>query len=258
MVGVLDSGLGGLSVLKEIVRLLPITTQVIYYADTANCPYGGRSQNQILKLTQKAVQELVDRGATVVVLACNTMTGAAITHLREHYRGRVKFVGMVPAVKPALESTRSGVVGVMATRATLSSDGYKRVREMFRGKGQKIVDIAGEGLVEMIEGGMAESRQCEDLLREQLADFIAQGGDTLVLGCTHYPFLESQLRGILGEGVTIINPAGAVARQLLRVYLEDAPLSQKSDIEGEIKIEFISSGGEAEREKLVRTWFGES
>ncbi len=258
MVGVLDSGLGGLSVLKEIVRLLPITTPVVYYGDTANCPYGGRSQSEILSLTQKAVEELASRGATVVVLACNTMTGAAIAPLRKQYESRVRFVGMVPAVKPALESTRSGVVGVMATRATLESKGYHRVREMFRGKGQMVVEIEGSGLVEMVESGMVQSRECEELLREKLADFIVAGGDTLVLGCTHYPFLQNILHKILGDGVTIINPAGAVARQLVRVYLEDATPSQKSDIEGEIKVEFISSGGEAEREKLERAWFGKS
>ncbi|MEG1607179.1 MAG: glutamate racemase [Mucinivorans sp.] len=209
MIGILDSGIGGLSVWAEIVRLLPFES-ILYYADTKNCPYGSRSPEQILSFSRTCVEWLVARGVGIVVVACNTITGAAIDNFRAEFPS-IRFVGMEPAIKPAATASRSGVVGVLATKATLSGHLYLNTKALM--SGVKLVEVAGEGLVELVESGQQNSPEAEVLLEEYLRPMIAAGADGVVLGCTHYPFLKRAIKKIIGPSIRIVDPAPAVARR---------------------------------------------
>ncbi len=214
-VAVIDSGVGGLSVVAKLRLMLP-NSAIEYFADTANCPYGAKSKEQITQLTIALVEKVVEAGAEIIVVACNTMTSAAISTLRERWQG-VDFVGMEPAIKPAVLSTRSKVVGVLATRATLSGELYRLTKESY-GEGVKIVEIAGEGLVEFIESEDYFSEGCRALTKTYIDSMVAEGADEIVLGCTHCPFLSEVIGDIvsglaLGRDIEIVNPAMAVAQR---------------------------------------------
>ncbi len=224
IVAVIDSGVGGLSVLAELRQILPHNS-FLYYADSSNCPYGSKSHSEILKLTLAVVQKVVDLGASIVVVACNTMTAVAIDDLRREWKD-VRFVGMEPAVKPALHGSRSGVVGVLATRATLGGRLYNSTKEKHRQE-KRVVEVAGDGLVEYVEVLVREGKRDlrgKELLRGYLAEMIEQGVDKIVLGCTHYPFLIEDIEEIFEQwgvsGVEIINPAPAVAMRTKEVALD--------------------------------------
>lgn len=226
MIGILDSGIGGLSVYSEIVRLLP-KEAICYYADSANCPYGERSDEDILVLSRACVKELVGRGCNIVVIACNTITSVAGAMLRQEFSD-VAIVGMEPAIKPAAAGSKSKVVGVLATKATLAADKYHNTRDKFA-KGVRVVEIVGEGLVEIVEGEMVESDYCEEVVGRYIELLAREGADSVVLGCTHYPFLKGVIskmsRGLIkganGEdGITIIDPSAAVARRVKEVLKE--------------------------------------
>lgn len=216
-VGIIDSGVGGITVWAEIVRLLGADlaqggVQAVYYADTANCPYGVRSDGEIVALTRVCVDRLLERGVDVVVLACNTITAAAVDVLRDSYRG-VEFVGMEPAVKPAVMATRSGVVGILATRATLRGRLYHNTAQRWA-EGVTLVEVAGDGLVEMVEDEQVGSERCDALLRSYLDPMVEAGADCVVLGCTHYPFLSESIGRLYGDRLQVIQPAVAVAQRV--------------------------------------------
>lgn len=212
---VVDSGVGGLSVLTELRRILPHNS-IIYYADSANCPYGSRNESEIVSLTVAVVERVVGLGAQVVVVACNTMTAAAIDLLRQKWPG-VDFVGMEPAVKPAATESKTGVVGILATRATLNGRLYKHTRDEYAANA-RVIETIGEGLVEFVERGEIDSLQCEALVRSYVMPMIEGGADRIVLGCTHYPFLTPVIERIIaGHDVKIINPAPAVARRAVEL-----------------------------------------
>lgn len=208
---VVDSGVGGLSVLTELRWILPHNS-IIYYADSANCPYGSRDAQQIVALTVAVVERVVALGAKVVVVACNTMTAAAIDLLRQRWSD-VDFVGMEPAVKPAATGSRTGVVGILATRATLGGRLYQHTRDEYAANA-RVIETVGEGLVEFVERGEVDSEACETLVRSYVEPIIEAGADRIVLGCTHYPFLTPVIERIIdGRDIQIINPAPAVARR---------------------------------------------
>lgn len=213
-IGVFDSGIGGLTVLREIVRQSP-ERDTLYLADSARCPYGQRSQAEICSLSESIARYLLDRGACCVVVACNTASAAALAHLRARFPG-VPFVGMVPAVKPAVAMTRSGTVGVLATPTTLRGQLLSDVIQRFAG-GVRVLTQACPGLVERIEAGDLESPDTEALVRRYLEPLLAQGADAIVLGCTHYPFLVPLIQRVAGPGVQLVDPSAAVARQVGRV-----------------------------------------
>jgi glutamate racemase len=213
-VGVFDSGVGGLSILDQIHRQLP-GELIVYLADQAWAPYGERSLEEVRARSFAIVDHLLARGAKAVVVACNTASAAALHELREGFP-TVPFVGMEPAVKPAAEQSGRGVVGVLATRATFQGELYASVVDRHANH-VEVIERPGTGLVELIEAGLTEGEAVEALLRRHLAPMVDAGIDTLVLGCTHYPFIAPLLHGILGDGVRIIDPAPAVARQLGRV-----------------------------------------
>jgi glutamate racemase len=220
-IGIFDSGVGGLSVLREIRRELP-HENLLYIADSAHAPYGDKSRQYIEDRAVAVCEFLISQQVKAIVVACNTATGAAVETLRAKFS--VPIVAMEPAVKPAVAHTQSGVIGVLATSRTLDSDSFARLTARF-GRDADILVQACPGLVEQVEAGDLAGERTRALLTRYLAPLLAQQADTLVLGCTHYPFLAPLIQEIAGSGVTIIDPAGAIARELRRRLTEKQLLS---------------------------------
>ncbi|HEU4716873.1 MAG TPA: glutamate racemase [Bacteroidia bacterium] len=210
-IGIFDSGLGGLSVLRRVREELP-SENIIYYADSAHIPYGEKSLEEIRKLSLGVTEFLLEKGCKMIVIACNTASAAALKFLREEFP-HVIFVGMEPAVKPAAEQTQSGIVGVIATAATFQGELFASVIDRFA-QNVTVLQQPCPGLVRQIENGETDSPQTEEMLRGWLEPMKEKGIDALVLGCTHYPFVEKTIAKILGPGVQIIDPAPAVARRI--------------------------------------------
>ena len=208
MIGVFDSGVGGLSVFREIYRLMP-AEEYIYIADSAHCPYGSKPASEITERAARISEYLIRSGCRMIVVACNTATAAAISYLRKNYSDTV-FVGMEPAVKPAATSTESGVIGVLATKGTLCGELYHNTLARFA-SGVSVVETIGEGLVEIVESGQCSSEKAESLLRKYIGPMIDAGADKIVLGCTHYPFLAGTIRKLYGDSVGLVDPAPAIA-----------------------------------------------
>jgi glutamate racemase len=214
---VYDSGIGGLSVWREIVSLLP-GENTIYVADQAHCPYGERSLQEIQRLSKGIVRFLLGQGAKLVVVACNTASAAALYALRQRFD--VPIVGMEPAVKPAAERTISGKVGVMATTATYEGEPFARLMQRFSTSVQ-VVQRVCPWLVERVEAGQLDGPDTVAAVRACLQPLLDEGVDVLVLGCTHYPFLRPVIERVMGPGVEVIDPAPAVARQVRRVLVRE-------------------------------------
>lgn len=227
MIGIFDSGVGGLSVFREIRKVLP-DEKYIYFSDSAHCPYGEKTKEYIIERARTITRMLLDSGSDIIVVACNTATAAAISVLRNEFP--VNFIGMEPAVKPAATSTKTGVVGVLATAGTLKADKYLNTRGKFS-ENVKIVEHVGQGFVEAVEKGLMTGDEAEDIVRKSLRPLLDEGADRIVLGCTHYPFLMDTIKKISDEmyperDVEIIDPAPAVARHLLEV-MEEGGLVRK-------------------------------
>lgn len=214
--GVFDSGIGGLSIVREIRRQLP-TADILYVADQAHVPYGPRPLEQVRAFSEGITRFLLDRGAPLIVVACNTASAAALVHLRGIFPA-VPFVGMEPAVKPAAETSRTGVVGVLATPATFQGELFASVVERFA-QGIRLVNRTAPGLVECIEAGDLDGPEPRRLLETALEPILAEGADTLVLACTHYPFVIPLIEDIVGPGVRVIDPSPAIARQTERMLV---------------------------------------
>ena len=217
MIGIFDSGVGGLSVFREIVRILP-EEKYIYWSDNAHCPYGEKSRDYIIDRARAVTSFLIEQGADIIVVACNTATAAAISTLREEFP--VPFIGMEPAVKPAAQATRSGVVGVLATAGTLKATKYIDTRAKWA-RDVKIVEHIGQGFVELVEKGNVSGPEAESIVEKSVRPLIEAGADTIVLGCTHYPFLAETILKAAGTPVTLIDPAPAVAKHLMEVMQEN-------------------------------------
>ena len=213
MIGVYDSGQGGKSVLQELVKLLP-EEDFSYYADTRYCPYGPRPASEVIERACAVADFLIEKGCELIVVACNTATAAAIDHLRSHYD--IPFIGMEPAVKPAVLQSKTGVVGVLATKGTFKGSLYLHTLAKFK-EDVKVIQQVGEGLVETVEKGVLDGPEVEALVHKCIDPMLEAGADHIVLGCTHYPFLQPVIERIAGEKVTIINPAPAVARQTKKI-----------------------------------------
>lgn len=216
-IGLFDSGVGGLSVAREIVRQLP-AHPLVYLADQAHAPYGQRSLAQIQGFAEGITRFLLAEAARVIVIACNTASAAALHGLRREFPA-VLFVGMEPAIKPAAERTRSGHVGVIATAATFQGELFASLRDRFANGVIVHTQVCPE-LVPLVEAGELDSPAAAAALDSYLAPLLAAGIDQLVLGCTHYPFLRPLIAQIAGPGVEIIDPAAAVARQTGRVLAQ--------------------------------------
>ncbi len=208
-IGVFDSGLGGLSVLRELVTALP-QENFIYVSDAGHCPYGGKRASEITDRAEAITDFLLAKGVKLIVVACNTATIAAIESLRATYT--VSFVGMEPAVKPAAVLTRAGVVGVLATGAALAGEKLHRLIER-HAAGVRVLTQPCPGLVERVEAGLISSAETRALVERYTAPLLAQGADVLVLGCTHYPFLKQVIQNVVGPEVTLLDTGAAVARR---------------------------------------------
>lgn len=213
-VGIFDSGVGGLSVLREIRQLLP-QESLLYVADSGHVPYGEKSPEYIRERCIRITEHLLAQGAKALVLACNTATAAAAADLRERYP-QLPIVGMEPAVKPAAAATRSGVVGVLATTGTLKSARFAALLDRFASD-VRVVTQPCPGLVECIEAGELQAPATRELLQRYVEPLLAEGCDTLILGCTHYPFLRPLLHTLVPESVSLVDTGAAVARQLQRL-----------------------------------------
>ena len=208
-IGIFDSGIGGTSIFKEIHSLLP-AEHFIYLADSKHAPYGNKTKDEIVHLSIKNTELLLDEGCKIIVVACNTATTNAISYLREKYE--VPFIGIEPAIKPAALKTRTKVVGILATRGTLSSQLFHKTTDLYA-SGIKVIEQVGEGIVPLIETGQLDSKTMLALLKNYIDPMIKADIDYLVLGCTHYPYLIPILEKMLPKKVTIIDSGLAVAKQ---------------------------------------------
>ena len=211
-IGVFDSGVGGLSVLRHIRAQLP-NLPLLYVADSGHVPYGNKTQDYIRERSLILTEFLVRQGAAAVVVACNTATAAAAAQLRARFEFPI--IAMEPAVKPAVSATRTGVVGVLATVGTLESARFAALLEQYAGE-VEIVTQACPGLVEQVEAADVASAATRELVARYLRPLIERGADTIVLGCTHYPFVKPLITEIAGPGVHLIDTGEAVARQVVR------------------------------------------
>ena len=259
-IGVFDSGIGGLTVLRSIHQLMP-DEPLLYLADQVHVPYGPRKLEEVRHFSEVITRFLLDQGARLIVVACNAASAAALKYLRTTFP-HVPFVGMEPAVKPAAEHTHSGVVGVLATPATFQGELYASVVERF-GKGVKLLQHTCPGLVAQIESGNMDSSETRRILVEALQPMLARGIDTVVLGCTHYPFVIPLIQQIVGPGVRVIDPAPAVARQVQRLLVASDLLELEAVMQQPIApaplhlLQFYTSGKPARLERMLPGWLGE-
>ena len=215
-IGIFDSGVGGLAVLVELERLLP-GEDLIYYADTAHFPYGPRPADEIRARAEAVTRDLMERGAKLIVVACNTATSAAIAHLRETFAA--PFVGMEPALKPAAERTMAGRVVLLVTPGTAAGEKLAALIDRF-GAEVAVQTVPAPGLAEQVESGALDAPETRALVRRYLQPALASGADVVVLGCTHYAFLRDLVEQEAGPGVAVIEPSAAVARQAARLLAQ--------------------------------------
>ena len=249
-IGVFDSGVGGLSILRAIQASLP-GEDVIYLADQAHVPYGPRPREEVARFSEEIVRYLLGREAKLIVVACNTASAAALHSMRTTFPN-VLFVGMEPAVKPAAERTQSGVVGVLATPATFQGELYASTVERFA-QGVTVLQNTCPGLVEQIEKGALDSPKTRRILENALKPMLAQGMDRVVMGCTHYPFVIPVIKEIVGDEVEVVDPSPAIARQVER-------LLEKHDLrnpEGMGDVCFVTTGEEEQLAGLLPVLWGE-
>jgi len=251
-IGIFDSGVGGLSVLRAILAQMP-EESVIYFGDQEHIPYGPRRMEQIRIFSEAITRFLLGQNAKIIVVACNTASAAALKFLREKFPN-VSFVGMEPAVKPAAEQTLTGKVGVLATPATFQGALYASVVERFA-SGVELLQNTCSGLVQQIEQGNLEGEETHRILEDALLPMLEKNIDTVVLGCTHYPFVIPLIQEIVGQHVRVIDPAPAVAKQVRHV-LEARGLRRESKARGDVKL--CTSGDPEELKFLLPILLGES
>jgi glutamate racemase len=214
MVGFFDSGVGGRCVLDAFRRLRP-DEPTVYVADSENCPYGNKPPDEIVRLSKRIAADLIGRGCEVVVVACNTATAAAIDELRSEWPD-VPFVGMEPAVKPAALGSKSGIVGVLATRGTFNGRLYRETSSKVA-DAVRIIECVADEFVDLVERGVVLGVEAEDAVRRRLEPLIAAGADRIVLGCTHFPHLKHLMENVADGRAEIVDPSDAVARRIVEV-----------------------------------------
>jgi len=249
-IGVFDSGVGGISVLKHIHTLLP-NEDLMYVADSKFAPYGNKTPEFIQERAVWIADFLIAKGAKALVVACNTATAAAVDLLRQKYH--LPIIGMEPAVKPAAAASKTGVIGVLATSGTLKSAQFAALLEHY-GQQVEVVTQACHGLVECVERGELDSTATQDLLASYVQPLIAAGADTIVLGCTHYPFVRPLIENLVGDDVVLIDTGAAVAKELKR-RLEDTRLFNGETQIGQVG--FWSNSTHADAEDIVTRLWGE-
>ena len=245
-VGVFDSGLGGLSVWRELDAMIP-AEDVLYIADSAYVPYGTRTPEELRARSIAVTRFLIDRGVKLVVVACNTASAIAIDDLRATFP-QMKFVGLEPAVKPAVGMSLTGRIGVLATPRTVSGDRLRVLIEHWA-DGVKVHSIAGNGMVELVEAGLLEGEHVNSVLEPILDPVLEQDVDVIVLGCTHYPFLRDAIEAYVGPGVRVIDSGEAIARRTMNLLQEDRLLHERGVL-GSIS---VYTTGDAEIASRVAT-----
>ena len=250
-IGIYDSGFGGLSVWRELYRALPHES-LVYLGDGKNCPYGSKPQEQILQYACESVEKLLERGCKMIVVACNTATAVAIKYLRETYPD-VPFVGLEPAVKPACLTTKSGVVGVVATERSLQGEKFLSTLARY-GEGVEVIKAVGRGFVEAVEADAESEEQTESIVREIIEPIIEAGADVIVLGCTHYPFLRGVIDKVIGDrAVRVIDSGEAVEKRVESLLDEYAIRASEENV---AQYDFITFADESYSERLRRKAFG--
>lgn len=235
-IAIFDSGVGGVSIMNEIASLLHCEN-IIYYADDLFCPYGGRSSDEILFLSCKVVDFLLEKNIKIIVIACNSATTNTIHALREKY-SNINFVGTEPAIKPAVINSNSGVVGVLATRSTLDSQQIVELSRKY-GDGKVVLEQAGDGLVELVENGQENSEEAFELLSKYLNPMIEKGIDYLALGCTHYPFMIDTIYRVIGDNkISIINSGHSIAKRVEQILSSEMLLRDSYE---DVKYQFYCS-----------------
>lgn len=250
-IGVMDSGVGGISVLKHVHALLP-HEDLIYFADSKHAPYGSKTADEITARCMQITDFLLQKNVKAIVVACNTATAAAIDELRETFD--IPIIGMEPAVKPAAEASRNGVIGVLATVGTLKSAQFAALLESY-GRNVKVVTQACVGLVECIERGELDTPETKALIRQYTMPLLAEGADTIVLGCTHYPFVKEAIREIVGENISLIDTGAAVAKQLKRQLVEKDLLSTSQE---KPEVHFWTNSEAENAEQVIEALWGKS
>ena len=218
-IGIFDSGIGGITIYEEIHKLLP-KENIIYLADSKNAPYGEKTKEKIIEISVKNTDFLIKNGCKLIVVACNTASTNAVKYLRENYS--IPFIRVQPAIKPAAINSKTRTVGILATKGTLKSDLLLETSQKFA-QGVKVIHQVGEGLVTLIEEGKIHSDEMKNLLKKYIQPMLEKNIDYLVLGCTHYPFLTSEIKKIVGEKIKILDSSAAIARQT-KVILEQENL----------------------------------
>jgi glutamate racemase len=256
-IGIFDSGVGGLSVLRAVKQELPAES-IIYLADQAHVPYGPRPLAEVRDFSEAISRYLINQGCKLIVVACNTASAAALHSLRKIFPD-TPFVGMEPAVKPAAETTQIGVVGVLATTATFQGALYASVVERFA-SGVQIYQSTCPGLVNQIETGQLDSIETRDILYQALQPMLARGIDTVVLGCTHYPFVLALIQEITGPFVRVIDPSPAIARQVKRILDQNEMHRSQFNSQQEPSpspVHVVTTGNSQKFKKLLTELLGE-
>lgn len=231
-IGFFDSGVGGISVLKEALKIMP-NEDYIYYGDSINAPYGVKKLEEVRELTYKAVEFLIDKGAKAIVIACNTATSAAVASLRKTYPD-MPLVGIEPALKPAVEMHKDGPVIIMATPMTLKEQKFQNLLNKYKDNAE-IIPMACAGLMEFVEQGNLDSDELKNFLREKFKGYDLNKIGSIVLGCTHYPFVRNAIIEIVGNNIPVIDGGAGTCRELRR-RLQVADLITDSDQKGKVTI----------------------
>jgi glutamate racemase len=247
----MDSGVGGLSVLREIRTQLPAES-LLYVADSAHLPYGDKTPAFVRQRVNRIAEAQIEMGAKALVVACNTATAAAVESLRERFA--VPVIGMEPGVKPAVLGSKRGVVGILATEGMVRSNRMRELVERFAREVEVVIQPC-PGLVEQVERHALHTPETSRLLQGYLAPILERQADTLVLGCTHYPFLQPLIEQLVGPSVTVINTAAAIARHLHHRLQENALLADATTV-GTVR--FFSSGDLQQQRELISRLWGEA
>ena len=244
MIGIFDSGVGGLSVFREIRKLLP-EEKYIYYSDNAHCPYGEKSVSYIIGRAREITSFLISKGAEIIVVACNTATAAAIATLRDEFP--VRFIGMEPAVKPACRMTKTRIVGVIATERSLQGEKFLSTLARY-GEGVEVIKSVGEGWVEAVEHSEEQTAETEQAVRRVVEPIIERGADVLVLGCTHYPFLKDVVCRVVGDRKVAVIDSGEAVEKRVESLLDEYGLRASED--NQPQLEFVTYADRQYRDRL--------
>ncbi|MGE4287443.1 MAG: glutamate racemase [Salinivirgaceae bacterium] len=250
-IGIFDSGVGGLSVWDKVSKLLP-NEDIIYLADSFNCPYGPKSPEEVIGLSVKNTEFLLSKNCKLIIVACNTATASAIEVLRQKFD--VPFVGMEPAVKPAAENTTTGKIGILATKGTFEGRLFKQTSEKYAQHVDQLIQV-GEGLVELVESNQIDSPEAYQLLKKYLTPMIEANADQIVLGCTHYPILIPIIEQIVPLNIQIIDPAPAIALRTKNLLLNNK-LNNRKTTQG--NYQFFSSGDTQTINLLIKKLTGKT